>query len=70
MKQERFYIVPSSDWDNIDDATEFSVIDWDTQCPVTMPDQVAGECMTRTEATDLATMLNRLYAVQLRYESL
>lgn len=66
----RFYIVPSSDWHSEEDATEFSVIDRDTQCPVSMPDQVAGECMTRTEATEFATMLNRLYAVQLRYESL
>ena len=70
MTENRFYIMPSSDWQNVEDATEFSVIDRDTKCPVSMPEQVACECMNRTEATALAEMLNRLYAVQLRYESL
>ena len=70
MKKERFYIIPSHDWEKTEDAVEFSVIDGETRCPVIMPEQVADDCMSREEATVFAEMLNRLYAVQLRYESL
>ena len=70
MNQERFYILPSCDWHRAEDAIEFCVIDRDTNCPVSMPNQVADACMTRTEATQFAAMLNRLYIIELRYGSL